>query len=594
MKIHNRIISGVILLLLFSCNDDFMERPPLDQVSDATFWNSEQDLEIYCNPFYATYFRGLGHGWGQRDALGVSVDIPYRDEISDNMATYKYQRIPAGQYITPTASGTGGWNWRGIRALNYFLDNYNQAHINEKKKKNYAGEIMFFKAFDYFEKVKLFGDVPWVSHVLNTDSPELYSERTPRGEVMDSVLKLINTSIEWLPAKGEEKADRLNKDIALFLKARICLYEGTYRKYHPELNLNGTNYLNEAVSASERLMNSGYSLYSTGNVDEDYNDLFAQLNYAGNPEIILWKEYSEDESFGRAFSRYFVQNLTQMGATRSLVEEYLCSDGLPISVSPLYKGSDSIQSEFMNRDPRLQQTIANFGKRILTPGVIWNSNNPIPTLNGMEAGVPNRRCPTGFRITKWWINDEEDYNRVKLGMQACPIFRYAEILLINAEAKCELEQCTQDVLDNSLNLIRARVGMPSLNVNNIPSDPILDEYYQQYGNYVPDPVVREIRRERRIEFAFEGFRYDDLMRWKVGEFLEMPVEGIKFLESQFPMLTVNQDVFLSEEGYILPYAETLPNGRLFDENKHYLFPIPLEDLVLNPNLDQNPGWDSPN
>jgi hypothetical protein len=285
----------------------------------------------------------------------------------------------------------------------------------------------------------------------------------------------------------------------------------------------------------------------------------------------------------------------QISATRFLVEEYLCSDGLPASVSPLFKGTDSIQSEFMNRDPRLKQTICDFGERLLKPGLIWNGNNPLPTLNGMSGGLAlaERRCPSGFRICKWWIDDQADYDRVALGQQAFPIYRYAEVLLTYAEAKCELNQCTQADLDRSINLIRARAGMPSLNINNVPSDPKMDGYYQQYCGYIPAPLLREIRRERRIEFAYENLRWDDLMRWKAGKFFEMPVLGIKFVKSQFPKITLNADVFLNEDGYILPYKQLLPNGRVFDENKHYLFPIPLEDLVLNPKLIQNPGWDSP-
>lgn len=593
MKTKN-IILGITLALLASCNDEFMERAPLDSLSDASVWTTEKNLQLYCNNFYATYFRGLGAEWGAMDALGIDEDIPYRDQISDNSAPYEYEKIPAGEYIITTPSGSGKWSWSNMRNLNYFLDNYNRANIEESKKQIYAGEVLFFKAFDYFEKVRLFGDVPWISHVVNVNSEELFAKRTPRSQVMDSVLNCINTSIKWLPAKGKEASDRLNKDMALFLKARLCLYEGTYRKYHTNLGLDGNKFLNEASNACETLMNDGhYSLYSKGDINNDYYNLFAQTSYTGNPEIILWKEYSETEALGRAFSRYFTQNLEQDGATRSLVDEYLCIDGLATSASPLFLGYDSIQSEFMNRDPRLEQTICNFGKRLLKPGVIWNGNNPLPALNGMSSGLTDRRCPTGFRICKWWLDDQKDYNRVTLGIQACPIFRYAEVLLAYAEAKCELGQCTQAVLNSSLNLVRARVGMPALNISNVSPDPKLDRYYQQYCGYTPNSLLREIRRERRIELSFEGLRYDDLMRWKAGKFFEMPVQGIKFLQKQFPMLTVNRDVFLSAEGYVLPYKQTLPNGRTFDENKDYLFPIPLEDLVLNPNLVQNKGWDTP-
>ncbi len=604
MKTEN-ILLGIILALLAGCNDEFMERAPLDRLSDESVWTTEENLQIYCNNFYVNF--PVDNSWGPEiDALGVPNNLAYRDIISDDYipwteysTTMNGLRIPAGNYITPTASGSGKWNWTNMRRLNYFLDNYKRASISESKKQIYAGEILFFKALDYFEKVRLFGDVPWLSHVVNTDSEQLYAARTPRSQVMDSVLNLINTAIEWLPAKGQEKADRLNKDMALFLKARLCLYEGTYRKYHTALGLDGTEFLSEAADACETLINSGhYSLYSTGNIENDYFNLFATTSYANNPEMILWKKYSFSESLGTAFSRYYIQNLLQISGSRALVEEYLCSDGLPASVSPLFLGTDSIQGEFANRDPRLRQTMCNFGERLLVPGLLWNGNNPLPTLNGMSGGValPERRCPSGFRICKWWINDQVDYDKVALGQQAFPIYRYAELLLNYAEAKCELGQCTQSVLDKSINLIRARAGMPALNAGNVPSDAQLDGRYQQYCGYVPNPLLREIRRERRVELCFEGLRYDDLMRWKAGKFFEMPASelGIKFVQSQFgSKVTVNKDIFLNEEGYIQPYKQFYPNGRVFDESKHYLFPIPLEDLVLNPNLVQNPGWDTP-
>ena len=599
------LILGIILVLLAGCNDKFLERAPLDKISDKSFWNTEQDLQLYCNNFYTEAFP-VTHDWATDvDGLSVLKHLAYRDIISDNCApwteyvtTTEGLRIPAGNYVTPTASGSGEWNWGRIRELNYFLDNYNRANIDASKKQTYAGEILFFKTIEYFNKVKLFGDVPWLSKVINIDSPELFAARTPRSQAMDSVLNCINTSIKWLPEKGKEKTDRLNKDMALFLKARLCLYEGTYRKYHKALGLDGSKFLNEAVDACETLMNSGhYFLYSTGDTNNDYYNLFVKQSYTGNPEIILWKAYSINESLGSAFSWGYEQNIIQNSATRSLVEEYLCSDGLPASVSPLFKGYDSIQSEFMNRDPRLKQTICNFGERMLKPGVWYNGNNPLPTLNGMSGGValPERRCPSGFRICKWWEDDHADADRVTLGQQAIPIYRYAELLLTYIEAKFELSQCTQEVVNKSINLIRTRAGMPPLNIGNLPSDPKLDGYYQKYCGYIPAPLLREIRRERRIEFAFENVRYDDLMRWKAGKFFEMPVQGIKFVQSQFGnRVTVNKDIFLSEEGYILPYKQFYPNGRVFDENKHYLFPIPKEDLVLNPNLVQNPGWDTAN
>lgn len=587
------IIIACLLGLLWGCNDDFMERYPLDQVSDENFWRTEQDLELYCNNFYPTYIKGFGSGWGTSSVspYGYNEAIAYGDVISDNGAPQSYSKVAANQYTGHVSggSGSGGWSWSDIRELNYFLDNYQRGDIEPVVRNVYAGEILFFKAWDYFKKVKTFGDVPWLTNVVQTNSPELYAPRTPRAEVMDSVLHILNKAINYLPAKGAEKPDRLNKDVALHLKSRVCLYEGTYRKYHAELGLDGTKFLQEAADAAAQLMEGSYSLYSTGDPSNDYNALFATYSYDGNPEAILWKEYSADLTMGVAFSRYYAQNLRHRhGATRSLVDEFLCEDGLPISQSPLFMGKDSIQRELRNRDPRLTQTIANFGTYNLQAGVQGANNAPKPNIPGLNGN----KCPTGYRVAKWFLNDPADWDRVTNGMQAALVFRYAEVLLNYAEAKIELGEMDQAVLDETINLIRARVNMPPLMLGAVPNDPVMDGNYAEYCGYVPDPVLREIRRERRVELSFESFRWDDLMRWKAGRFLEIPVEGIKFVQSQFPTVVVDKDVFLSEEGYILPYYQTLPEGRQFDEEKQYLFPIPIEDLVLNPNLEQNPGWES--
>jgi hypothetical protein len=579
-------------VVLYSCKKDFLDKHPLDSINDANFWTAEQDLQLYANSLYPQYIVGFGYGFGDATIQPygyTQAAIAYGDVITDNAAPNSYSRVAANQYIghLSGASGSGGWNFVNLRAINLFLENFRRTNIPVNVQNIYGGEVYFFKAWDYFEKVKLFGDVPWLSTTLTTTSPELYEARTPRAQVMDSVLNILDTAIAWLPAKGKEQTDRLNKDQALFLKMRVGLYEGTYRKYHTELNLDGTKFLRAAADACEQLMTSGYSLYHSGNPGQVYNSLFAQYSYKGNPEIILSKEYSEKLELGVAFSRYFAQNLRhQFGATRNFVDEYLCKDGLPITSSPLFLGKDSIQRELQNRDPRLSQTIANFGTYNLVSGVQGANNAPKPNIPGLSGN----KCPTGYRLAKWFLNDPADWDRVTNGMQAAPIFRYAEVLLDYAEVKFELGECDQTVIDKTINVIRDRVGMPHLDLGAIPVDAVLDGNYSRYCSYVPAPLLREIRRERRVEMAFENTRWDDLMRWKAGRFLEIPVEGMKFVQSQFPTVKIDKDVFLSSQGFLMPYAKTLPTGRVFDETKQYVFPIPVEDLVLNPQLTQNPGW----
>ncbi|MFV0605786.1 MAG: RagB/SusD family nutrient uptake outer membrane protein [Niabella sp.] len=592
MKIYKFgfFILGLIIIAT-SCNKDkFTTRLPQDRITEDNFWLTENDLKLYNNALYPMYIDGLGSSWaaGTIQPWGVNeVKMVYGDAITDNFAPESYARVPAGQYNAPTSSGSGGWNFSNIRQLNIFLDNYNKANASQAVKNLYLSEVYFFKAWDYFEKVKLFGDVPWLNTELNTNSPELYAPRTPRAQVMDSVISLLDFAIQWLPAKGGEQSGRINKDAALHLKARIGLHEGTFRKYHGLTD--GAKFLNYAVSACEQLMSdSRYSIYTISGVSDPYNKMFAQYSYASNREIILWRQYDAEQSYGSAFSRYYTQNLRhRWGATRNLVDEYLCTDGLPISQSPLFNPANRglITKEFENRDPRLRQTIALYGEYANAVGIMGSSNAPKPNL----PGTSGNKCPTGYRLAKWFINDPADWGRVTNGMQAGPVFRYAETLLIYAEAKEELGQSTQTVINNTINAIRARVGMPALNITNIPADPELDAAYSTYCSYVPSPLLREIRRERRIEMVAEDTRWDDLMRWKAARFLEIPVLGMKFVQSEYPNLTPGQGIYLNSNGFIEPYQRTLPGTRVWD-NKQYYFPIPLEDLILNTNLEQNSGW----
>lgn len=578
-------------LILFSCKKDGIDRFPKDSITDLNFWKTENDLKLYVNSFYPTYVVGFGSVWADETVqpFGVNVGtLVYGDLVTDNAALNTYSKVGTDEYISylSGANDSGGWKFEGIRSLNYFLDNYKRGNLPEAVVKPYLGEVYFFKAWDYFDKVKLFGDVPWLSHSLQTNAPELNAARTPRAQVMDSVIAILDQAIEYLPAKGAEKNNRLNKDMALFLKSRIGLYEGTYRKYHSNLGLDANKFLNYSVAASEALLGK-YTLMQ-GNHNTVYNSLFATESYTGNTEIILWREYSTDLAYGAAFSRYFAQNQRhQFGATRSLVDEYLCADGLTISTSPNFQGKGSIQSEMLNRDPRLAQTIANFGTYQLSATTIMGSENaPLPNLPGMNGN----KCPTGYRVAKWFYNSPADWNRVTNGQQAAPVFRFAEILLNYAEAKYELGQADQAVIDQTINKLRDRVGMARLTVGNEPADPRLDAIYQTYVGGTIAPLLREIRRERRVEMAFENTRWDDLVRWKAGNLIDVPVEGIKFVQSQFPKVVVNKDVYLSADGYIMPYFRTLPNGRKFAANKAYLFPIPIQDLLLNKNLKQNPNW----
>lgn len=630
MKFKKYIIALGVISILSGCNDSFMDRYPLDKVTDENFWQSEKDLKLYLNTLYPDYIIGHQSGWAQDDLFPLNIKgspLMYGDVYSDNLVKSGSEdsRL-AGEYVVPTGASNTGWDWTKIRKINFFLTRYQRAELPEDIKLQYAAEAYFFKAWDYFDKVLYFNDVPWLNRDLNIDSEELYMPRTARAEVMDSVLWCINQAVAYLPEKGKEEAGRLNKDQANFLKARICLFEGTYRKYHTELGLQNTanKYLQEAVTASEALLGK-YTLYNKGELP--YWSMFAAIDISDNNEIILARTYVENE-VGHAAQRYFDQNNSNrqaIGATRGLVDEYLCIDGKPIYTDGS-EGSYTKNTNFLgygkwteleNRDPRLTQTICRPGEHrtIYQAGVASLEENGItyPTIT-YNAGTST---VTGYWVAKHWMGDVVEQDRVTLGLQSGIMFRYAEVLLSYAEAKYELNgTLSQADVDLTINALRERAGFDftayptaRLTVGNEPADPRLDKIYNDKLDYSVSPLLREIRRERRVEMAIENGRYRDLMRWKAGGLFTVPLRGMNFLavESLYdgshttkpeiaPKTVLDVNVWVDDEGFIIcypksPYVSTIQGTLSWDDYRYY-FPIPKEEMILNPQLVQNPGWEN--
>lgn len=622
---------GMASVLLPSCNDDFMERYPQDQLTDESFWKTETDLKLMLNSLYPLYIIGHGSGWSDSKTPVLNIvgsPLMYGDVYSDNcVKTGNEARSLAGELIVPTgASADNGWYWWNLRKVNFFLNRYDRAEISQEKKNAYAAEAYFFKAWDYYQKVLYFGDVPWLTRDLNVDSEELYDARTPRAEVMDSVLMCINKAVEWLPEKDAQEDERLNKDQANFLKARICLFEGTFRKYHTEAGLQETanKWLEEAVKASESLIGK-YSLYKNG--EETYWKMFATTDLSNNPEVVLARNYLENK-VGHAAQRYFNQNNSNrqsMGATRGLIDEYLCIDGRPIYTggsdgnyekNPNFLGYGK-WTELENRDPRLTQTVCRPGEHVTVyeGGVVDKEANGIkyPDLNYNSSGS----TVTGYRIIKHWMGDKVEEDRTTQGIQAAIEFRYAELLLIYAKAKYELNgTLSQSDVDLTINALRERAGFDfekyptaKLTVGQEPTDPRLDKIYADKLDYTVSPLLREIRRERRIEMAIENRRYEDLMRWKAGNLLTVPLRGMHFLTVQdlydgthtekpekAQQVELNKTVFVDDEGFLIcypksPYQNTIKGTLPWDDYRYY-WPIPKEELIMNPNLVQNKGWEN--
>jgi starch-binding outer membrane protein, SusD/RagB family len=583
--------ASMLALIATGCNDEFLERYPLDQITNETFWNTENDLRVYNNSLYDlarnddnvpilhAHYNGFESHWGS---------FWFLDEFSDNMAANhprhtQYMQVRSGKHVVPTDAsaqwfGFKGWNF--VRACNFGLENYGKANVSQAIKDRYIGEARLFRGWFYAEKVQKFGDVPFVEKSLNIDSPELFAARTPREQAMDKALEDLNFASTKLPDNwGDGGAPgRINRWCALLIKSRVCLFEGTWRKYHGGTNAN--KWLEEAAAASKELMDKGpYRLFTTGNPNTDYNAYHRVLNLSGNPEVMYWRRYQLGV-FTNHVQSYFDY---AGGATKSMVEDYLCTDGLPITLSPLYKGDAKIEDVFENRDPRLRQTVlhpadAAFYKYHLADGRSY------PRINGMEGGY---RSSTGYHIIKHYNADDMIGKAFDTAESPGIILRFGEALLNYAEAQAELGKISQADLDVSINRLRDRVKMPHLKLSAVPVDP-------RYTADGVSPIIAEIRRERRVELFMEGFRYNDLRRWKQGKKLTVPTMGILWdaaAIARYPRSVVRTIIDpVSKKPYIDVFAGTDWANPVFDESKHYLWPIPLNNLAQNPALKQNPGW----
>ncbi len=475
----------------------------------------------------------------------------------------------------------------------------------------------------------------------------------PRVQLVDSIMMCFDFAIKHLD-ENNDSYNRVNKNMARFLKARFCLFEGTFRKYHRNLGLTDTanDFLKEARDMSDLIIsNPAYQLYHDPSIKNSYWKLFALKQTPdadGNKEAILARVYN-GTNLGHDNQRYWeMNNHTRyaMGATTAVLEEYLCEDGRPIyigggpgnyEVNPLFKGYDGLWEEMDNRDPRLCQTIARPGGDPITGTDNITMYDPATGKRGLdEVGIiypmltndtggayPAKlynSTTTGYRYMKHWIGDVDEREANPKGKQTALMFRLAEAMLIYAEARAELNEITNEDLDRTINKLRERAGFDfakypdaRLQLNNVPSDPRLDAIYAEKLDYSVPGILREIRRERRVELIIEGFRYEDLMRWKAGKLFTVPLRGVKMTEEKIalyngridevnpvtgiketasPEIQLGNNVVLDEEGFIIPCVRQvgIDNGTLPWDDRRYYYPIPLRELQLNPNLTQNPGW----
>jgi hypothetical protein len=563
------ILIAIIALPMVSCNDEFLNKTPLDEISEPEFWKTASDLELYATGFYNNL-----PSWGT-----VGVGYAVNPDIGTDVSLYTTEsgRLD-GNTSVPTAASGGVWNFTNVRKANYFIDNMSKAEGAEVEINHYKGEGYFFRAYYYFSLLQDYGDVPIIDkYIDNTDTDYLYAARDPRNKVADFILSDLDMAISLLKSKSALTSPRLSVEAALLFKARVALYEGTWEKYHAGTDFgvsgsDGSNYLGIAATAAKAIIDGG-----AFTLNSDYESNFNQLNLKSNKEIILWREY-DYLTFGNGYGNDSQIWPNRSGYTRFAVRSYLCTDGLPISVSTLYKGDKGLDSIEVNRDPRLAATIMVPGDDLIIAidGTVTPFTGPVLTTNNA--------CVTAYEGQKYRVvNIDASTGGVSRNLSKI-IMRYAEALLVYAEAKAELGTITQEDLDISINKLRDRVGMPHLIKGAITVDP----NWPDYGYSLTD-IIYEVRRERSVELMGEGFRFDDLMRWRAHKlFLGERPRGAYYEDF---LKKISNKLKSDSDGYIDPYQATLGNdGYGFNPSRDYLSAIPTEEMVLNPKLVQNPGW----
>lgn len=609
-NIRNLVILLSLLVIAVGCKDSFLDRSPLDKISDANFWKTSNDLKLYLNSLYdRNDLLTREDGWGSIGPYGWDAD-----DGSDTQVRYLYNtRMNGEKTISADNDGWGTGDWAALRSINYFLDNYKVVEelTSFDAVKQYVGEALFFRSIFYFKKLMRYGDVPWAETTLTMESELLYGSRTPRNEVVSNIMNDLDKSVEYLPSGATGWTGRLTKETAMALQARIALYEGTWEKYHAgtpfaPANNESQKFLTKAAEVAGQLIamseSTGYP--SLDNVGEEYGyrDLFNQENYSSSKEVLFWRKY-ESGAINSIWDRYSA-NGAGRGATKSLIDSYLKLDGTPVDVN--YNDA-TLVALAEGRDPRLAQTIQindrkHFRWELANPSVYFIA----PAFDGWDS---EESCPTGYQIYKGHNFRYADARAAGMGLQALIYFRFGEVLLIYAEAKAELGNITQADLDKSINKLRARAGggMADLKMS-VAIDPNFE-----FANL--SPIIQAVRRERKVELACEGFRVDDIMRWAAaGELIvgKIPLGAKKaqfvnfnfsdYLPESIPDLS-RQEQFaervaqleVDANGYIKIFKNTLNGGVQgfkFNEGRDYLYPIPTNQRTLNPQLGQNPGWNN--
>lgn len=589
----NIVLSLALLVGLTGCFD--LDRFPQGELTTVNSLSSNAEMEKYLNQFYQTAVKT------QPTNVASASGIAFGDQQSDNMVNAGPTTRLAGLLTLSNASKLSNYDY--IRNLNFMMQCFNNNKEEGPEKKQNIGEAYYFRAWYYFQLVKNYGDVTWVNKVQEMD--QVNAARDSRLLVVDSILVDLDRAILNLKEQNSNVTMRVHKDVARAFKAEVALFEGTWQKYHKANNdafyskgvtddkIN--NYLIQARDASKAVIDRGvWKISSAGS--NPYQNLFISLDLSTNQEVLWWKKYNAAENIGHSVTRYLNEGGGQTGVSQSMINDYLTNDGKIYTEEQRILDQKIYGKELspLNRDPRLAQSVA-------TPGTQMKPNGATFVLPPLDVTTYHQNT-TGYSMLKF-VEYNTAYTATVDGenkSQAPAIQnRYAGILLTYAEALAELDGVGNAAeIKNAIKPLRDRVGMPQVD---------FDREYNTSVNYEfknLNKYIQVVRRERRVELAFEGERFADILRWSAADELitgKRPL-GALFTNSTLQSensaagfyknkLVVGKNIQINDNGYIDPYKVQLPNGYGFNVKRDYLLPIQERMITLTKGLwTQNPGW----
>lgn len=594
-------VSVGLCLLMSSClNDEFLEVYPKGQQTEASVFTTYDNFKTYTWGLYNVFF-GYTYDTGQTD------EIFRGDFESDNMI--KGLEGNESQWAYRKAKATDeskDWDYDYIRRVNLMLDNIDNSKMNNTEKEHWRSVGYFFRSYKYFQMLSKFGDIPWVEHALTDESPELYGKRDSRDLVASNILSNLKYAETHIGSDiNADGKNTINMYVVKALISRFALFEGTWRKYHGLSDAD--TYLEECARASEEVIEQ------YPEVHPKYDELFNSETLDGVAGVLLYKAY-ETGQLMHGLTRMVRTGESFIEATKDAVDSYLCKNGKPIGApTSSYGGDKDVYKQFRDRDERLYLTVCppymveksgpstseweytdnpqdrEFMDLLAT--ISGETYHRLPSSNfkgftvygqphfkGMTWGQGWNASQMGFWVWKYYNTHTVATNANGVNTTDAPLFRVGEVMVNYAEAMCELNRLDQAAADKSINKLRARAHVAAMVVDDI------DDSFDPMRDPSVPALLWEVRRERRVELMGEGFRLDDLRRWKKGDYVNKQPLGVYVTDASSKNVQVtggNSD----NEGYVYFF-----NAPLGWQEHYYLYPLPLKQLALNPNLEQNPVW----